>query len=708
MKRKFFVSCVLALISITVAAGWPVVAARADSTITVTTTGDVIANDGECSLREAIIAANTDSASGGCAGGSGADTIVFDAALAYPVTIVLTQTGANEDAALTGDLDISGTLTISGTGQGQIMVDGNQTDRAFEVQAGARVTVVGLTVQHGNPGTAAGGGFVVDQTGTLTLTNSLVVSNTAASGGGLKVMGALRMSNSVVQGNQGGGISNEGGALTLNQVDVIGNTGGYGVSNSGGSLAFNTGLVAGNQGGIYNANNVSGTSLFNLTILNNTGSGVYNTGGLFAVVLTLRQSQVMSNTAAVGAGVYNEGSGATMTIYQTRLAYNVASSSGGGAWNWGSMSIISSTIDHNRASNGAGLRHNKGNLALTNATLSFNTASNNGGGLYSDSETSALLTNVTVDSNHTNGAPATGGNLYLDNTSLSLKNTIVSNGGPEGNCGFNLPASLNSVDHNLDSGTTCGFAATGDITNTDPLLGPLQDNGGSTPTQALLSNSPAIDQGTNSGCPITDQRGLHRPQGSSCDIGAYESSASTTLYTLSLAYAGSGSGAVTKSPDFTAYPSGTLVTLTANPDTGSRFFSWSGDILSATNPATIVMNADKSITATFVSDLSPIADAGQPQAVVSNQLVTLDGSGSYDPNNNLPLAFDWQQIAGEPVIMSSHAISRPAFTAPGVTMTQMLTFSLVVTNSIGLASPPAAVNVTVDAYRCFLPVVLRQ
>ena len=184
------------------------------------------------------------------------------------------------------------------------------------------------------------------------------------------------------------------------------------------------------------------------------------------------------------------------------------------------MSIVSSTIDHNTASNGAGIRHNKGNLALTNDTISFNAATNNGGGLYS--EDNALLTNVTVDSNQTNGAPDTGGSLYLDNSSLSLKNTIVSNSGPEGNCGFNPPVFVNSVDHNLDSGTTCGFAATGDITNTNPLLGPLQDNGGSTPTQALQPNSPAIDHGTNSGCPATDQRGLHRPQGTGCDIGAYE------------------------------------------------------------------------------------------------------------------------------------------------------------------------------------------
>ena len=74
----------------------------------------------------------------------------------------------------------------------------------------------------------------------------------------------------------------------------------------------------------------------------------------------------------------------------------------------------------------------------------------------------------------------------------------------------------------MDSANTCGFDQIGDIINTDPRLGLLQDNGGETWTRALLANSPAIDQGDNSSCPALDQRGLSRPQGLACDIGAYE------------------------------------------------------------------------------------------------------------------------------------------------------------------------------------------
>lgn len=502
---------------------------RAASTIMVTTTADTLDNtDGLCSLREAVIAANSDSAVGGCPSGSGVDTIQFNPALAYPATFVLTRSGANEDSSLTGDLDISGTLTISGSGASAIIVDGYGADRVFDIFPAARVTISGVTIRNGNPGGgASGGGVVVGLTGILTLTSSAVENNMASTGGGIRVLGSLRLSDSVVQSNHGGGIRNDGGGLTLRNVNVIGNTGGYGVDNRQGSLSFNGGLVIGNQGGVYNYNSFSGASLSNLTIMGNSGSGVYNTGGPSAVVLTLSQSQVMSNTAPAGAGVRNDGLGATMNIYNTRIANNTATGSAGGVWNYGAMTIISSTVDHNLALSGAGIRNNKGSLYLTNDTISFNTASDNGGGIYS--EASATLVNVTVDSNRTNGDPGTGGSLFVDNSSMSLKNTIVSGGGAEGNCGYNLPAFLISVGHNLDSDITCGLTAAGDFSNANPLLGSLQDNGGATPTQALEPGSPAIDHGMNSSCPSTDQRGLARPQGAACDIGAYEAGGSADL-----------------------------------------------------------------------------------------------------------------------------------------------------------------------------------
>jgi hypothetical protein len=81
---------------------------------------------------------------------------------------------------------------------------------------------------------------------------------------------------------------------------------------------------------------------------------------------------------------------------------------------------------------------------------------------------------------------------------------------------------VKSGGHNIDSGTTCGFGASGDQSNTDAKLSPLQNNGGLTATDALLAGSPAIDAAGNCPPPTTDQRGVTRPQGAACDIGAFE------------------------------------------------------------------------------------------------------------------------------------------------------------------------------------------
>jgi hypothetical protein len=79
-----------------------------------------------------------------------------------------------------------------------------------------------------------------------------------------------------------------------------------------------------------------------------------------------------------------------------------------------------------------------------------------------------------------------------------------------------------SLGHNIASDNSCNLSAPGDMPNTDPLLGPLQNNGGPTYTTAIPFNSPAKDSADNTACPPTDQRGVIRPQGAGCDIGAYE------------------------------------------------------------------------------------------------------------------------------------------------------------------------------------------
>ncbi|HSF82570.1 MAG TPA: right-handed parallel beta-helix repeat-containing protein [Anaerolineales bacterium] len=323
---------------------------------------------------------------------------------------------------------------------------------------------------------AQGGGILVGSTASLALNNSLVTSNAASTcpafcGGGVKLLGVVTVNNSTISSNHGGGLHNDEGILTLNNTQVLDNTGGYGVAaRSGGYLYFTGGSVNNNQGGGIYIKDAHAPTLTNLTISGNTlGGGLHNESSALMTPsnFTLTDSVVTLNGATSGGGVLNMGVGASATIRNTTLSYNTATSGGG--------------------------VYNRTTLSLLNLTLYGNSAS----------------------------GTDTGGNIYNDGDSLAIKNTIVAGAGAGGNC-FSNSGVINSGGHNLESTDTCGLAGTGDLVNTNPLLGPLQDNGGLTHTHALSVSSLAVNGGDNSGCPATDQRGVARPQGAACDIGAYE------------------------------------------------------------------------------------------------------------------------------------------------------------------------------------------
>ncbi len=540
MRRNLILGCALAL---SLMAGWLIFnrQAGAASSIIVTTTDDVIASDSWCSLREAIIAANTDSAFNDCPAGTGKDTITFSPALPTPSTFVLTLTGSGENNTLTGDLDIVGsssnTLAINGLGPENTIIDGNGLDRIFDIHKGARATISAVTVQNGNPGaTHDGGGIAVRSVGRLTVNNSLVTSNRAVDGGGIHVLGLLYLNDSTVEGNYGGGVHNTSGILRFTNAQILNNTHGFGVTNEAiASLTFTGGVVKGNQGGgVFNRH--SSAALSGLEVINNTvDGGVYNEGASSSASLTIRESSVMSNTGGIGAGIYNKGLFAKATIENVRISFNTATAGGGGINNNGDMTLIHSLVDQNQAHSGGGINNRGVSLDLINVTISNNSVADNGGGLYNRS--SATLENVTLNGNSASGAD-TGANLFNE-AEITLLNTIVANPGLGPNC-FNDAVILDSLGHNLEDDDTCGLNATGDITNTNPLLGPLADNGGPTFTHALLPGSPAIDSGDGTQCPATDQRGVDRPQAAGCDIGALESALTADL-SASKQRVGSGS-----------------------------------------------------------------------------------------------------------------------------------------------------------------------
>jgi CSLREA domain-containing protein len=171
---------------------------------------------------------------------------------------------------------------------------------------------------------------------------------------------------------------------------------------------------------------------------------------------------------------------------------------GGGIYNGGTLEVTNSTFSGNSAGDSGGaIYNNGGTLEVTNSTFSNNSAINDGGGIFNGS-----------------GGTAT------------LRNTIVANSPSGGNC-FNDGGTLNDDGYNMDDDGTCvDPSVTTSKTVADATLGPLQNNGGPTFTHALLPTSPALNAiPPAGGCGVgitTDQRGVTRPQGTGCDIGAFE------------------------------------------------------------------------------------------------------------------------------------------------------------------------------------------
>ncbi len=283
-------------------------------------------------------------------------------------------------------------------------------------------------------------------------------------------------------------------------------------------------------GGILNS---GGLTLTNIIVKNNTsrsasGGGIRNTG-----TLTTSGSTITGNTAddGAGGGIYNTG---TLTIVSSTLSNNVSTNGvigGGGIHNeGGTVTIDRSTISGNTALSGGGVsnRMTAGIMTITNSTISGNTANPySGGGVEVGVQSTTTLNNVTVSNNTAGGQ---GGGLYVDlNAKAQFTNTLIAGnidvGGEAPDCSIIPNSTLESQDYNL-IGTTLGCTITGqtahNVTNVDPHLDVLADNGGGLQTHALLTGSPALNAGNNATCRATDERGVSRPQQSVCDIGAFE------------------------------------------------------------------------------------------------------------------------------------------------------------------------------------------
>lgn len=394
-------------------------------------------------------------------------------------------TGVSGSILLTsGELQINHNVTINGPGAQNLAVNGNAASRVFENFA-SDVTISGFTVTNGLPATGDnnGGGGILSHGG-LTLIGTSILNNNAgglfpppnAGGGGIGISagGTLSVTDSIISGNEsqqgpGGGIS-AGGTVT--------------VSNS--TINNNEGLCA--AGGIA-FNNIGGT----LTVMSSTIIG----NSVLGCPVSARAGWVLTG----GGGIASSGS---VTIINSTISGNTVAeggvpATGGGVACSGSVTVNNSTISGNTVGGymceGGGIR-NGGNLTLTNSTLSGNSAPSGQGGAMSNAGQTMIGDTVL-------NAGAFGG-------------TIFNNGGTIASLGYNIAS---------DSGGGV-LTGPGDQINTDPTLGPLQDNGGPTFTHALLPGSPAINAGDPSFTPppFYDQRGPNyvRVYDGQIDVGSFE------------------------------------------------------------------------------------------------------------------------------------------------------------------------------------------
>lgn len=504
------------------------------ATYTVTTTADTMVGDGACtpsacSLRQALTTA-----------GDG-DTVVLPA-------------NANPYTLVNGQLTVGTSILIEGAGAGASVIKADDSDRVMLINGNTgAVRLQNLKITGGDTTRAGGGGVAAGGPGPLVLSGVTLTGNAVApstdgfneGGGGIFSIPSLTVINSQITGNM----------ATVTQSD--GDGGGGGILVTTGALTITNSTISGNS------TTVTPTTPGSPGTDNNGGGGLYLDG---ASDLTITSSLIQDNTATItaatttgtpadgGGGIYQFGT--NLLLSDSTVAGNVAhapglaKSGGGGVFDDGDMSqYLNSTITDNSTD-------------VVPATSSGFDNSDGGGGLQLDNVRGGVtIANATITGNTASTSVGGGINNNLV-SSVDITNSIMA-GNTAGVEGANCDGQIRSYGYNLSDDSTavnsCSLTATGDLVGANTLLGALGDNGGPTPTEALLPGSPAIDAGDSAGCtdllgtPLgADQRGVPRPgsAGGRCDIGAYELALPTVM---------TGTAAV-------SLPSVTLSGSAANPD----------------------------------------------------------------------------------------------------------------------------------------------
>jgi CSLREA domain-containing protein len=518
-RRRAAVGCLVALFAGISPITTPVPIAAA-AIIVVTTTLDDVTTNGLCSLREALQAARRRAAVDACPAGADEATIVLPAG-----TYTLDRAGADEDAGLTGDLDIAGSVTLQGAGAETTIIDGNRLDRVLDVLSGSTLRLSRITIRNGY-GEGDGGG--IRNAGTLIVEYSTIAGNFVDSdddyssfpgGGGLANSGTATLYSSTLAANSainGGAIYNAG-VLHLTGITARDNRAG-GWSGDGGGIFNDRSGVAIVVQSVLADNDASSRG-------QSRGGGILNAGTLVAVTSLIMGNRTAGGTdgSGLGGGLYNQPTG-NLALVRTTVSSNIAargvyySGAGGGIYNRGNLTIDNSTISANRATAWDLYVEDEGGL---------------GGGL-AQREGMTRIHQSTITGNFREPAPDTAGGgagIRVEAGTVRLGNTILAGNVTVARDPSECAGQIDSEGFNL-FGSTNGCTVTGnvafDTVRSAAGLGPLQENGGPAPTHALLIGSPAIDAADPALCPPIDQRGFQRPEDGNgdgtfrCDIGAYE------------------------------------------------------------------------------------------------------------------------------------------------------------------------------------------
>lgn len=506
--------------------------AYAADIIVNSTADNTIAGDGFCTLREAVnnANANADTTAGDCRAGTllPADQILLPAGV-YTLTPGLDNDNAH------GDLDIrtaggsvelvgAGALSTTISGPGYVVGADRILHTGVDGPGAVIVEVRGLTLRDGHA--PQGGGAMYINGAFALLEESVIQDCEAIFAGG--------MSNN---GN-GGAIYMSGGDLTILNSELVSNT-------------ARAAVIADVMGGAIYATNGANVLIEdsilheNRAIVPDTGLQRTGAGAIFfnGSSLTIRRSQIVSNSVAAtfsdnrgfGGAIYF--AGAALLIEESTLANNTAGEAAGALYYDGVRGeIVRSTFSGNLAPQGyGGAIVNSAALTITNSTMSGNVALWTAGGVSNGFSGALRLFNTTVSNNTcaTEGGFAGGGcGVHQWSGSVEVQNSILAGNHDLGSGRVLSPdvgGSITSLGHNVVGVAGAGFidGVNGDKVGTlssplDARLFGLGAYGGPTATHLPAWDSPAISAADAGACPPTDQRGVARPAGAGCDVGAVE------------------------------------------------------------------------------------------------------------------------------------------------------------------------------------------